>query len=105
MRIISCEIAKLAIAHTSPDAVALFQSHLNQPFHSQQQQFYLCILFLLLGRDVKEPRGFFIYHVFVGVFQYDSGTLKYALELKKTNNFFGFCPKKTEFLRSGTQGP
>ena len=37
--------------------------------------------------DVKELLGFFINHVFVGVFQYDSGTLnlglKYALELKK----------------------
>ena len=32
---------------------------------------------------VKELLGFFIKEVFVGVFQYDSGTPKHALELKK----------------------
>ena len=38
--------------------------------------------------------GFFINHVFVGVFQYDSGTPKRALELKKVLIFFvGFFPK------------
>jgi len=34
-----------------------------------------------VGRDVKELLGFFINQVFVGVFQYDSGTPKHALEL------------------------
>ena len=42
---------------------------------------------------MKELLGFFINHVFVGVFQYDSGTPKHALELKKVLNSFGFCPK------------
>ena len=36
-----------------------------------------------VGGDVKELLGFFINHSFVGVFQYDSGTQKHALELKK----------------------
>ena len=36
-----------------------------------------------VGGDVKELLGFFISHYFVGVFQYDSGTPKHALELKK----------------------
>ena len=31
----------------------------------------------------KKLLDFFINHVFVGVFQYDSGTPKHALELKK----------------------
>ena len=35
----------------------------------------------------------FINHIFVGVFQYVSGTPKHALELKKGLIFFGFCPK------------
>ena len=34
-----------------------------------------------VGEDVKELLGFFINQVFVGVFQYDSGTPKHALEL------------------------
>ena len=41
------------------------------------------------GGGVKELLGFFINHVF----QYDSGTPKRALELKKGLAFFGFCPK------------
>ena len=36
-----------------------------------------------VGGDVKELLGFFINHVFVGVFQYDSGTPKHDLELKQ----------------------
>ena len=32
--------------------------------------------------DVKELLGFFINHVFIGVFQYDSGPPKHALELR-----------------------
>ena len=46
---------------------------------------------------MKELLGFFINHVFVGVFQYDSGTPKHALELKKGLKLFGFCPKKLNF--------
>ena len=34
-----------------------------------------------VGGDVKELLGFFINQVLVGVFQYDSGTPKHALEL------------------------
>ena len=34
-----------------------------------------------VSEDVKELLGFFINQVFVGVFQYDSGTQKPALEL------------------------
>ena len=45
---------------------------------------------------MKEPLGFFINHVFVVVFQYDSGTPKHALELKKTFNFFWILHKRTE---------
>ena len=41
--------------------------------------------------------GFFINHVFVGVFQYDSGTPKHALELKRGHIFFGICPKELNF--------
>ena len=41
-------------------------------------------------------------HVFVSVFQYDSGTPKHALELKKFY-FFWILPKGTQFLWSGTQ--
>ena len=36
-----------------------------------------------IGGDVKELPGFFTNHAFVGVFQYDSGTPKYALEFLK----------------------
>ena len=43
---------------------------------------------------MKELLGFFINQVFVGVFQYDSGTPKHALELKKKVENFGFCPKE-----------
>ena len=46
---------------------------------------------------MKEPLGFFINQVFVGVFQYDSGTPKHALELKKGQIFFGFYPKRMNF--------
>ena len=35
-----------------------------------------------VGGDVKELIGFFINHVFVGVFQYDFGPPKHALELR-----------------------
>ena len=54
---------------------------------------------------MKELLGFFINHVFVGVFQYDFGPPKHALEMKKGLKFFLILPKKTEFLWSGTQGP
>ena len=40
---------------------------------------------------MKEQLGFFINHVFVGVFQYDSGTPKHALELKKGLKILYFC--------------
>ena len=46
---------------------------------------------------MNELLGFFINHVFVGVFQYDSGTPKHALELKKGQIFFGFCLKELNF--------
>ena len=52
------------------------------------------------GGGVKELLGFFINHVF----QYDSGTPKRALELKKGLAFFGFCPKILICLWFGTQG-
>ena len=42
---------------------------------------------------MKELLGFFINHVFVGVFQYDSATPQHALKLKKVLQIFGFCPK------------
>ena len=54
-----------------------------------------------IGGDVKELPGFFTNHAFVGVFQYDSGTPKYALELKKGLNFFGFCSKRLTFYGPG----
>ena len=55
---------------------------------------------------MKELLGFFINHVFVGVFKYNSGTPKHALELKKKKVcIFWILPKRTEFLWSGTQGP
>ena len=57
-----------------------------------------------IGGDVKELPGFFTNHAFVGVFQYDSGTPKYALELKKRSQNFWILPKRTELLWSGTQG-
>ena len=53
------------------------------------------------GGGVKELLGFFINHVF----QYDSGTPKHALELKKRSGIFWNLPKRTEFLWSGTRGP
>ena len=59
----------------------------------------------MVGGDVKELLGFFINHVFVGVLQYDSGTPKYALELKKRYEIFWNFPERTEFSWSGTQGP
>ena len=43
---------------------------------------------------MKELLGFFIDYVFVGVFQYGSGTPKHALEFKKSLIFFGFCLKE-----------
>ena len=48
-----------------------------------------------VGGGVNELLGFFINHVFVGVFQYDSGTPKHALELKKKTHliFFDFVQK------------
>ena len=46
---------------------------------------------------MKELLGFFINHVFVGVFQFDSGTPKHALELKKGQIYFGFCLKELNF--------
>ena len=36
-----------------------------------------------VGGNARELLGFFINQVLVGVFQYDSGTPKHALELKK----------------------
>ena len=50
-----------------------------------------------VGGGVNELLGFFINHVFVGVFQYDSGTPKHALELKTGLIFFGFWPKELNF--------
>ena len=49
-----------------------------------------------VGGDVKELLGFFTTHVVVGVYQYDSGTLKHALELKKTEHFW-ILPQKLNF--------
>ena len=46
---------------------------------------------------MTELLGFFINHVFVGVFHYDSGTPKHALELKKGLKFLGFCLKRLNF--------
>ena len=49
-----------------------------------QKNYFFSSLLLLGGGgggDVKELLGFFINQVFVGVFQYDSGTPKHALEL------------------------
>ena len=54
---------------------------------------------------MKELLGFFINHVFVGVFQYESGTPKHALELKKKSIFFFILPKRVGSLWSGTEGP
>ena len=54
---------------------------------------------------MKELLGFFINHIFVGVFQYGSGTPKHAFRLKKRSEFFWILPKGTDFLWSGTQGP
>ena len=44
------------------------------------------------ARDVKELQGFFINHVFVGVFQYDFGPPKHALELRDNVKYmFSHC--------------
>ena len=43
--------------------------------------------------DVKELLGFFINYVFVGVFQYDSGTPKHVLELKTSLKILDFAQK------------
>ena len=50
-----------------------------------------------LGGDVKELLDFFKIHVYVGVFHYDFGTPKHALELINGLNFFGFCLKELNF--------
>ena len=42
---------------------------------------------------MKELLSFFTNYVFVGVFQYDSGTTKHALELKKGLEFLDFAQK------------
>ena len=57
-----------------------------------------------VGGDVKELLSFFIDHVFVEVFQYDSGTPKHALKLKEGLNFL-ILPKRVESSWFGTQGP
>ena len=54
---------------------------------------------------MKEQLGFFINHVFVGVFQYDSGTPKHALELKKFLIFCVFCSKELSFYGLRVPGP
>ena len=53
---------------------------------------------------MKELLSFFTNHVFVGVFQYDSGTPKHALKLKKGLIFLDFA-QRVESLWFGTQGP
>ena len=53
---------------------------------------------------MKELLGFFMNQVFVGVFQYDCGTPKRAVELTKVK-FVLILPKRTEFLWYRTQGP
>ena len=74
-----------------------------------QKKYFFSSLLLLKGggggTDVKELLGFFINDVFVGVFQYDSGTPKHALELNRSLIFFWILTNRTEFLWSGTQGP
>ena len=45
---------------------------------------------------MKGLRGFFMNQVFVGVFQYDSGPPKHALELQRSRKF-GLCPKGLNF--------
>ena len=52
------------------------------------------------GGQKKALLGFFINHVFVGVFQYDSGTPKHALELKNSLIFFYLHPKLVYLLRA-----
>ena len=42
---------------------------------------------------MKELLNFFIDHVFVGVFQYESGPPKHALELKKVWKVLDFARK------------
>ena len=51
---------------------------------------------------MKELLSFFINQVFVGVFQYDSGTPKHGFGIEKK---VWILTKITEFLWSGTQGP
>ena len=65
----------------------------------QKNYLFRSLLLLRRGgrRRYEKLLGFFINHVFVGVFQYDSGTPKHALELKKGQIYFGFCLK--ELLR------
>ena len=46
-----------------------------------------------VGGDVKELLVIFINHVFVGVFQYDSGTPKHVLELKTSLKILDFAQK------------
>ena len=46
-----------------------------------------------VGGDVEELLGFFIKNVFVGVFQYDSGTPKHVLELKTSLKILDFAQK------------
>ena len=62
-----------------------------------KKNYFFSSLLLLGGRgvggDVKELLGFFINYVFVGVFQYDSGTPKHVLELKTSLKILDFAQK------------
>ena len=62
--------------HLVPYEVSSRGQKKNVPFSS------LLLLRGGVGGDVKELLGFFINHVFIGVFQYDSGPPKHALELR-----------------------
>ena len=80
-----CVVIVIVIIKTS---IALL--HWHHPgfyFFSSLLNYFFSSLFLLrgggVGGGVKELLGFFINHVFIGVFQFDSSTPKHALKLKK----------------------
>ena len=81
-------------------------SHLFREGVKQNNYFFSSLLLLRgeggVGGDVKELLGFFINQVFVGVFQYDSGTQNSELNWKNVWIFLKAVqssPKKYQFLR------
>ena len=67
-----------------PQAIQSFKQFVREGVQKKNVPFSSLLLLRGggVGGDVKELLGFFINHVFIGVFQYDSGPPKHALELR-----------------------